>query len=189
MKMYSLEEKFEVVKRLLSGERISSLVRETGIKGDIIRLWRLRYEKYGEKGLESFPRGICHSEEKKIAAMHDYYEKDLTLLQIANKYDISRQVVSVWAKQYRSLGSRQRSQKVVAPEKLFRIMAKEMEQYISSDLSFLKDKSLSDKKKIEILKEKLLYSQAEAAYLKKVKALVQEEKAQRLKQGCESSKN
>ncbi len=187
--MYSVEEKLEIVKRLLSGESVWSIRRKTGINSDAIYLWRLRYEKYGIKGLEYYPRKGRYPEEKKLSVVRDFYENDLTLLQIANKYDISRQVARTWVNKYNPHAQQQEPQEEVEPKEAYTIMTEELKKKVSSELSFLKDESLSQEKKMKMVEEKFLYAQAETAYLKKVRALVQEEKAQRLKQGYESSKN
>ncbi len=72
------------MRRLFDGETYRSIVRETGVNEDALRLWKLRYEKYGEGGLESLPGQTGYPEEKRMAVVRDYYEKGLSLLQLSS---------------------------------------------------------------------------------------------------------
>ncbi len=186
MKRYSLEEKLAVVNRLLSGESLSSISRKTGIKGDIIGLWRLRYEKYGLKGLDYLPRNVIHPMEKRLAVVRDYHEGKLTLLQIANEYDIPRQTINRWVKLYSSRSQHRRKHRrkqrdvdiVDINDIIHIIMKKANKEDISSELSFLKDPALSEKEKMKMLKRKYILACAERDYLKKLEALMRAKETQ-----------
>ena len=54
---HNYEERLNIVSRILSGESIDSICRELKLDRKMVVQWRLRYQKYGEKGLENKRRG------------------------------------------------------------------------------------------------------------------------------------
>ena len=54
---HNFEERLNIVSRLQSGESLDSLCKDLKIDKKMVRLWYLRYKKYGEDGL----RGIRYS--------------------------------------------------------------------------------------------------------------------------------
>ena len=48
---HNFEERLNIVSRLLSGEALDPLCKELKMDKKMVRLWYLRYKKYGEDGL------------------------------------------------------------------------------------------------------------------------------------------
>ena len=107
---HNFEERLNIVSRLLSGEPLESLCKELKMDKKMVRLWYLRYKKYGEEGL----RGIRHSHytaDKKLAIVKEFVENGVILQELCLQYDLSRSAIKSWVRMYRqglSLENRRR---------------------------------------------------------------------------------
>ncbi len=50
-RLHNFEERLNIVSRLLPGKSLESLCKELKMDRKMVRLWYLRYKKYGEDGL------------------------------------------------------------------------------------------------------------------------------------------
>ena len=168
---HNFEERLKVVSRLQSGEPLRSLCKELKMDKKNVRLWYLRYKKYGEEGL----RGIRYSHytsDEKLAIVKEVLEKGVTLQELCLRYDSSSSTIKTWARLYRqglSLENRKRGR---PPREL---MARPKKKEAETEL--------------ERLQAENLRLRAENALLKKVKALVEEQEARARLNGQKPSRN
>ena len=168
---HNFEERLKIVSRLQSGEPLRSLCKELKMDKKNVRLWYLRYKKYGEEGL----RGIRYSHytsDEKLAIVKEFLEKGVTLQELCLRYDSSSSTIKTWARLYRqglSLENRKRGR---PPREL---MARPKKKEAETEL--------------ERLQAENLRLRAENALLKKVKALVEEQEARARLNGQKPSRN
>lgn len=168
---HNFEERLKVVSRLQSGEPLRSLCKELKMDKKNVRLWYLRYKKYGEEGL----RGIRYSHytsDEKLAIVKEFLEKGVTLQELCLRYDSSSSTIKTWARLYRqglSLENRKRGRPPREP------MARPKKKEAETEL--------------ERLQAENLRLRAENALLKKVKALVEEQEARARLNGQKPSRN
>ena len=168
---HNFEERLYVVSRLLSGEPLSPLCKELNIDEKMVRMWYLRYMKYGEKGLLG-TRSFHYSIAEKIEIVKEFVKKGISLQEICLKYDLSRSTIQNWCRKYRkglSLENRKRGR---PPQS---IMARPKKKEPQTEL--------------EKLQAENLRLRAENALLKKVKTLVEEQKARAHLNGQKPSTN
>ncbi|MFJ3388353.1 MULTISPECIES: helix-turn-helix domain-containing protein [unclassified Lysinibacillus] len=68
-----------------------------------IQIWKIKYEAHGVEGLTEATSWMRYSKELKLAAVEDYLQERLTLLEILAKYKISSiSVLKKWVKKYTS---------------------------------------------------------------------------------------
>ena len=136
-----------------------------------VRLWYLRYKKYGEEGL----RGIRYSHytsDEKLAIIKEFLEKGVTLQELCLRNDLSSSTIKTWVRLYRqglSLENRKRGRPPREP------MARPKKKEAETEL--------------ERLQAENLRLRAENALLKKVKALVEEQEARARLNGQKPSRN
>ena len=168
---HNFEERLKIVSRLQSGEPLRSLCKELKMDKKNVRLWYLRYKKYGEEGL----RGIRYSHytsDEKLAIVKEFLEKGVTLQELCLRYDLSSSTIKTWVCLYRqglSLENRKRGRPPREP------MARPKKKEAETEL--------------ERLQEENLRLRAENALLKKVKALVEEQEARVRLNGQKPSRN
>ena len=168
---HNFEERLKIVSRLQSGEPLRSLCKELKMDKKNVRLWYLRYKKYGEEGL----RGIRYSHytsDEKLAIVKEFLEKGVTLQELCLQYDLSRSTIKSWVRMYRqglSLENRKRGRPPRVP------MARPKKKEAETEL--------------ERLQAENLRLRAENALLKKVKALVEEQEARARLNGQKPSRN
>lgn len=168
---HNFEERLKIVSRLQSGEPLRSLCKELKMDKKNVRLWYLRYKKYGEEGL----RGIRYSHytsDEKLAIVKEVLEKGVTLQELCLLYDLSSSTIKTWVRLYRqglSLENRKRGR---PPREL---MARPKKKEAETEL--------------ERLQAENLRLRAENALLKKVKALVEEQEARARLNGQKPSRN
>ena len=98
---HNIEERLNVVSRILTGEPIKSLSRELGTHKDMIRQWYLRYQKYGESGL----RGTIsyhYTAAEKTMIVEEVTVKGLLLHEICLRYDLNLSTVKKWVRKARN---------------------------------------------------------------------------------------
>ena len=157
---HNFEKRLNIVSRLLSGEPLGSLCKELKIDKKMVRLWYLRYKKYGEEGLHSI-RYSHYTADEKLAIVKEFVEKGVFLHELCLRYDLGRSTIKKWAHLYRqgvSLENRKRGRQPKEP--------------------MARPKKKEPQTELEKLQAENLRLRAENALLKKVKALVEEQKAQ-----------
>ena len=168
---HNFEERLKIVRRLLSGEPLRSLCRELKMDGKMIRLWYLRYKKYGEDGLLG-TRSYHYTAEEKLDIVKEFIEKGVTLQEICLLYDLQRSTIKTWVRRYRngySLENQKRGRKPKDP--------------------MARPKKKEPQTELEKLQAENLRLRAENALLKKVKALVEEQEARARLNGQKPSTN
>ena len=168
---HNFEERLKIVSRLQSGESLRSLCKELKMDKKNVRLWYLRYKKYGEEGLRSI-RYSHYTSDEKLAIVKEFLEKGVTLQELCLRYDLSSSTIKTWVRLYRqglSLENRKRGRP--PRESMARPKKKEAETVL------------------ERLQAENLRLRAENALLKKVKALVEEQEARARLNGQKPSRN
>ena len=166
---HNFEERLNIVSRLQSGESLESLCKDLKIDKKMVRLWYLRYKKYGEEGL----RGIRYSHytaDEKFVIVKKFVEKGITLQELCLQYDLSRSTIKSWVRMYRqglSLENRKKGR----------------------PLGMARPKKKEAQTELERLKAENLRLRAENALLKKVKALVEEQEARARLNGQKPSRS
>jgi transposase len=147
-----------------------------------VKYWVALYSRYGEEGLRMQSR--YYPVEFKYKVLRDMLENHLTLQETALKYGIpSPSTVLFWKRKYDKEG-------VSGLNKGSRIWSESMvkEDDSMSNREENQEISSKEKEKKDLLKEIELLK-AENAYLKKLRALVQERIAREKKNGLPPSKN
>ena len=166
---HDFEERLNIVRRLLSGEPLKPLCRELKIDNKMVRLWYLRYKKYGEEGLHG-TRSYHYTADEKLAIVKEFVEKGVFLQELCLQYDLGRSTIRNWVRLYRqglSLENRKRGRPPV----------------------MARPKKKEPQTELEKLQAENLRLRAENALLKKVKALVEEQEAQARLNGQKPSRN
>ncbi|MDE7026061.1 MAG: helix-turn-helix domain-containing protein [Paramuribaculum sp.] len=156
---HNIEERLNIVSRLLSGESLESLCKELKMDKKMVRQWYLRYKKYGEAGLRG-TRSYHYTADEKLAIVREVKEKGVTLHQLCLRYDLSRYAVQSWIRRYRnglSLENKKRGRPPKDP--------------------MARPKKKEPQTEFEKLQAENLRLKAENTLLKKVKALVEEQEA------------
>ena len=168
---HNFEERLSIVSRLLSGEPLEALCRELQMDQKMVRMWYLRYQKYGEEGLRG-TRSYHYTAEEKLLIVMEFEEKGVTLSELCLRYDLNRSTIQSWIRRYRNVYSLENQKRGRPP----------------------KDPMARHKKKealteLEKLQAENLRLRAENALLKKVKALVEEQDARARLNGQKPSTN
>jgi transposase len=165
---YSLEQKLSVVRSVLSGkDSLTSAARKMGGNDKSVQRWVNLYKKYGKKGLEL--RNGTYDGEFKVRVIKYMLKKQLSLLQTSSFFGIPHDnSVGRWLKIYESLGAGGLLLENRGRKKS--IMAKKTKK---------SNKGISNPKdeKLAALQAENEYLRAELALLKKLDALIQQEKA------------
>ena len=168
---HNFEERLKIVSRLQSGEALESLCKELKMDKKMVRLWYLRYKKYGEVSLRG-TRYSRYTADEKLAIVKEFVEKGVFLQTLCLRYDLNRSTIKTWVRLYRqglSLENRKRGRPPREP------MARPKKKEVQTEL--------------ERLQAENLRLRAENALLKKVKALVEEQEARARLNGQKPSKN
>ena len=106
---YTLEDKINAAKDYLSGRKTTKeICRELGIRynsssGNVVRIWALKYDQYGETGLSDKPHNKSYPATLKIEAVKSYLNGEGSMLKICLKYGIlSQSILRRWIKKYNS---------------------------------------------------------------------------------------
>lgn len=169
-----LEEKLQLIKRLIAGEPIKRVAKECGLGVPYLTLLYDRYKKYGEEGLNRKGNNYLSPVEKeRIIRLHR--DKGVSLRRIYIDYDISpavfkRLLIQVRTQDYSSLYER-------------KVRGRPPKDQMA------RPKKKEPQTELERLQAENLRLRAENALLKKVKTLVEEQKAQALRSGQQPSAN
>jgi transposase len=167
---FSFEEKLAVVQRVLKGiESAKSAARRIGGGKTTVQRWVDHYRQSGKAGLK-LPRGQ-YAGSFKLKVIRHMLENQLSLAQTATLFGIPQSdTVWRWHKKYEREGSsgllmesRGRKKQLMAPK---------------SQKKAKKTPETSEEK-LAALQAELEYLKIENAYLKKLRALVQEEEARK----------
>lgn len=75
---HNFEERLSIVSRLLSVEPLESRCRELKMDKNMVHIWYLRSQKYGEEGLRG-TRSYHYPAENKLAIVTEFEKKGVTL--------------------------------------------------------------------------------------------------------------
>jgi transposase len=165
MVKFSTELKEKVVVHYLGGKRSArSIAQEHGMDESMVRLWVRQYKQYGIAGLAGRRRN--YEVEFKLCVVKHVWENQASYSDAAMLFDIRRPgCIREWEKRYRSGG----------------IEALTLKGRMSSTMKPPKPKTLppvmkeDESRSREDLIKELNYLRMENVYLKKLKALVQEQ--------------
>ena len=169
----TFEERLIIVRKAKKGIPVAHLSREHKLNESKILEWVRKFDLYGEEGLKKQPN-IKATPEFKREIVRKILEKGLTLAQIVVEYRISRTALESWVRTVRKYGY----------EALISKTRGRPPKY-----NMARPKKKVPQTELELLQEENLRLRAEVALLKKVKALVREEKAQAQRNGQQPSKN
>ena len=97
---HTIEERLNVILRIINGEPFKKICREYGLDANEVRQWYLRYQKYGEEGLHGTASYHYTSQEKQ-KIVSEYTEKVLPLQEICLRYNLSLSAVKSWIRKTR----------------------------------------------------------------------------------------
>lgn len=161
-RFYSLEEKRLVINEYLKGKGSRVLSREFLMPRSTILLWIKRFKIHGESGLVEFAHKRLTSEEKAIIE-HDIIENSLSLSDASVKYRIGPNVVAALMRE-----SVHNENPTLNANSFEDNMNKKTRQSSKTKTGETSPKEVQD-----LIKENKRLK-AEVAYLKKLRALVQE---------------
>ncbi len=165
---YSVKQKEAIVRSILSGRAsITSSAKDLGCMRSAIRRWIEQYTRYGVNGFKL--RNGRYDGTFKLQVVRYYLEKGVSLNQTASYFKIPNEgIISTWIRAYERLGAEGLSNKPRGRKKL--PMTKKIKK---------KDTLPIDpaSQKLAEMQKELDYLRAENAFLKKLRALVQQEEA------------
>lgn len=100
MYKHPFEERLNIVSRVVAGEPITVLCKELHLDEHDVRMWYLRYKKYGENGLRG-TRSFHYSAEEKLSIVKEVVEKGVTLSEVSLLYNLNRSTVKLWCRKFR----------------------------------------------------------------------------------------
>lgn len=171
---HSAKEKLKLINRILSGEPLKRIAKETGLGQAYLSVLYDRFKRYGKKGLErKTNRYLSPAQKEHIIRLH--IEKGVSLRMIYADYDISpsvfkRLLIKVRTYGYQSLYVKKTRRR--PPEE-----------------PMARPKKKEPQTELEKLQAENLRLRAENALLKKVKALVEEQEARVRLNGQKPSTN
>lgn len=171
-KKHALAEKLDAVKMVLDGMSRGEVSLLTGIDHKLLGFWVEIYSNHGVDGL-SLKNGP-YTIDFKMSALRDILENNLSLTTAAVKYKVSPSVISNWRSWHETSGSSGLTKPRGRPPK--NAMSKKSSP----------KKPLTREQELE---EENAYLRAENAYLKKLRALVEERVAREREIGREPSKH
>src|SRR5258708_30786187 len=165
---YSVRQKESVVRSILAGRQsITGAAQELGCMRSAVKRWMVQYREHGVKGFSI--RNGSYEGAFKLMVVRYYLKKELSLNQTACHFNIPNEsAIHRWLKRYERYGTegllkkssgRKRSPMAKKPRK---------KEPASSDPAA---------EKLAALQRENEYLRAENAFLKKLEALVQQEKA------------
>ena len=163
---FSIEEKEKIVCSILeSNESYSSVARKYQTNHRLISLWVDSYKAHGRAGL-SKKNKLAYTGAFKFSLLQEMLNDGLSLQQLSVKYLISPSLISTWRKEYERDGAL-----ALFKEKRRGIPSKMKKKSENKQTTPICEKEA-------LLKENELL-RAENEYLKKLQALIQQQKAQK----------
>ena len=165
---YSIKQKEAVVRSILRGRAsCTGAAREMGCRKSAIERWLEQYKQNGVKGF-TFRNG-SYDGRFKLQVVQYYLKKRLSLNQTASHFKIPNESAIVrWLKTYERCGATGLWKETRGRKKSTMIKKPGKKVKASSD---------SETEKLVKLQQEVEYLRAENAFLKKLEALVQQEKA------------
>ena len=165
---YSIKQKASVVKSILSGRQtIGGAARALGCHKSGIQKWLEQYKQHGCQGFK-FRNGV-YVGRFKVKVVQYYLKKGLSLKQTASYFKIPGQgIIGNWIKIYERLGAEGLLEETRGRKRSIMARKPKKKEMISNDPAA---------QKLAEMQEELEYLRAENAFLKKLRALVQQEKA------------
>jgi transposase len=165
---YSIKQKEAVVRSILAGRASrSSAAREIGCRKSSVQRWLEQYKHYGVKGFKF--RNGSYTGEFKLRVVRYFLKKGLSLNQTASLFEIPNEsVIGRWLKTYERYGAAGLLKETRGGKKSTMTKKPRKKAKASSD---------SAAEKLAELQKEVDYLRAENAFLKKLEALVQQEKA------------
>ena len=167
---YCKEDKLKIVLEVLGGKGLKPLCRELHLNRHQVRYWTSLYRLYGVDGLQEPSKPKCASLSEKEKIVLEYLQNDVTLLELSLRCGYHRDTIRSWVRKYRN-GSLIDSVNSIPISPMARPKKKEPQT------------------ELERLQEEVLRLRAENALLKKVKALVEQERIRAQRGGQKSSTN
>jgi transposase len=167
---YSKEEKLQIVLEVLRGCGLKPLCRKLHLDRHEVRYWVNLYRLYGEDGLQESSKSKSFSDEEKEKIVLEYLQENVTLLELSLRHGCHRKRILAWVKKYRAGG--------------FVNTFKSTPQ-----TPMARPKKKEPKTELERLQEENLLLRAENALLKKVKALVEQDRLRAQRGGRKPSTN
>lgn len=168
---FSVQEKLSALKSILAGrESCASAAKKIGSKGNTVQRWLIVYNKYGVAGLSMRP-GV-YSGDFKVIVVRYLLKNRLSLAQTAIYFGIPNDsVVYCWLKIYQRTGISGLLKGQAKGRKKTAIL-KKTERKVRKTNSVSADSA----DHIAVLQKEVEYLRAENAFLKKLEALIQQEK-------------
>ena len=161
MSKYTKEFKLEVARHYVSShDGFMVTAQKYGVERTLVRNWVDVYKCLGPTGFE--PRYARHTSQSKVAILQQIQSEGLSLRQACRRFNIAAaSSILVWQRQYSQGGpaALERKSRERPPMKPFKPPTKPLSELTQAELA----------RYVE-------YLQAENAYLKKLRALVQEQK-------------
>jgi transposase len=165
---YSVRQKESTVRSILAGRQsLSGAARELGCMRSAVQRWMLQYKQAGVKGFGI--RNGSYDGKFKLLVIRHYLEKGLSLNQVASHFKIPNgSTIQRWLKSYERLGAEGLLKENRGRKKTIMAKKPRKQEYPSTDPAA---------EKLAALQKEVEYLRAENAFLKKLEALVQQEKA------------
>lgn len=159
-KKHNLSDKLDIVLKVIEeGQSCREVSQVTSIAYSLICDWVRMYKIYGLEGLSQ--KNIDYSLEQKLSVLRDMQENNLSLRATGVKYKITSSVIYKWKCIYATYGT----------NGLMKPPGRPSQKPMSKKPTHKKAKTREEE-----LEEELAYLRAENAYLKKLRALVEEKK-------------
>lgn len=163
---FSQEEKQKAVMQVLENDAsFRSLSKELKTSERVIRRRYYLYERYGESGLSL--KNKPYSGEFKLFVVEDLLKNNLSLLESSVKHGITDSVIHSWLKRYQEQGAESLFIETRGRNKMREKKPRKLPDYVTNPVT------------MEDMQKKLKRLEVENDYLKKLHALIQQEKAQK----------
>ena len=169
---HGMKEKLMYVNMLKEGYTVDYIKKHFGINDTQLKVMWAKYQREGLSALEDRSTAKQNAPETKLAAIHDFMGKKLTLTEVCLKYDIDKSSIQRWKAKY-------------AKEGIYSFIKSE-EQLLMGRPKKKKPEEMTELERLRYENECL---RTENALLKKVRALVEEREARLREIGRKPSKN
>ena len=169
---HGMKEKLMYVNMLKEGYTVDYIKKHFGINDTQLKVMWVKYQKEGLSALEDRSTSKQTSPETKLAAIHDFVENKLSLVEVCFKYDIDKSTIQRWKAKYAKEG--------------ISAFIKSGEQLLMGRPKKKEPEEMTELERLRYENERL---RAENALLKKVRALVEEREARLREIGRKPSKN
>lgn len=165
---YSVRQKSSVVRSILAGRKsITGAAQELGCMRSAVKRWMAQYLEHGVKGFDV--RNGSYEGEFKLMVVRYYLKKELSLNQTACHFNIPNEsAIHRWLRVYKCHGTEGLLKENRGKKRLPMAKKPRKKEHVSSDPAA---------EKLAALQKENEYLRAENAFLKKLEALVQQEKA------------